>query len=278
VPNLLQWGLAFRPHHIDDLLALDQPLPIEILADNYLHHQGGPLLAWTDRVAERHPILLHGVAMNIGSIDPIDHDYLKCIRELTHRYQVRVISDHLCFTRTGRHSSFELLPIVKNQSELLRIAEKVSLIQDVLQYPLTIENVSAYVSYGEDEMSDGVFLRELAAKTGCKILLDINNLYVNAHNFNFDAKAALSEFPQAAIAQMHIAGHQNRGEFLFDSHDQTITGGVWNLLKDCLDIRRQAAKPLEAVPIILENDDDKAPFTMLWDDIQKGQQLGNAFS
>ena len=273
----LSWGLGLRPQLYEGLARQVTPaLHLELMADNYFDHVGGPLLEWTYRLAEAHPLLLHSVGLNIGSFDPIDQDYLTRIQKLIRCFNISVYSDHLCFTRSGGKSTFELLPIKKNNFELNRITQRVNEVQDKLGRKIALENPSAYVSYRSEQMSELEFLMELHHRTGCGILFDVNNLYVNAFNFQFDARKEIDILQPEAVDQIHVAGHTIRSNYLFDTHDTKVDQEVWELLNYFLS--RLPQKNTSLPPIVLECDDPHQTLTPLLTEIQSAHTALTGYS
>ena len=239
-------------------------LPIlEVMSDNLLFHRGGPALLRTQRLAEQTPVLLHGVGLNIASADPLDLPYLNELALLRQTLGARIVSDHLSFSRSGGYSSYELLPIVRNKRYLEHVSARVQRVQETLQCQLVLENVSAYVEHSHCEMSEGDFFSELTEKTGCGILLDVNNLYVNSVNFGFDLYRELDRFPLNAVQQLHVAGHSLCDDFLFDTHDQPASAAVIALLD------RVIHRLPNARPIVVEWDDPKADLRAPLEEIQR---------
>jgi uncharacterized protein (UPF0276 family) len=259
------WGVGLRPGHFAswrerakaDEPVQFEPLRLEILTDQMLFHRGGPGLANTDALAKCYPMLLHGVGMNLGAIMPLDPAYLRGVRELIRRFEPAIVSDHLAFSASPSHASQELLPVPRTQNALTRLCERVDAVQTILQREIALENPSAYIAYKNPEMSEGEFFTALCARTGCGLLLDVNNLYVNAHNFTRDSARELHAYPLHAVRQIHVAGHMDFGDYLFDTHDQPVLPAVIALLSEALQF---VARP---VPVILEWDDDAASLSQV---------------
>lgn len=272
------WGVGLRPQHFAGLKVLAAAVPVlEIMADNLIHHVGGPALFHTDKLAERSAVVLHGVGLNVGGVDPLDLNYLEGLKRLVQRYKPAVVSDHLCFTRFHKYETYELLPVVRNARSLKWLCERVNRVQDLLGCRLSLENVSAYVSYQADDMSESAFFKELALRTGCGILLDVNNVFVSAANFGFDAASELLNYPLASVTQIHVAGHSVRGDHLFDTHDEPVKAEVWQLLAVCL-AHLQQIDSHSHVPVILENDATQVPLETLLQEIALGQSVCGVFA
>ncbi|MEN9809006.1 MAG: hypothetical protein RLZZ488_573 [Pseudomonadota bacterium] len=258
------WGLGLRPAHFSDYQSLSTVPPLEIMADNILHHRGGPALQHTLRLATKSPcVVLHGIGLNIGGMEPLSKHYLEGLLELVRLFNPQVVSDHLCFTGAAGLRSYELLPVVRNQHMLEHVVRRVDEVQQTLGRQLSLENVSAYVAYKEDSIPEGEFLNRIADRTGCGILLDVNNVYVSAINFSLDPQAELARFELGFVKQIHVAGHSLREDFLFDTHDGKVCREVWKMC------RAVAAKRTD-IPVILENDDPSATLDELLRELEFG--------
>lgn len=232
-----------------------------------MNHKGGPALYYSDYFAEKSKILLHGVGLNIAGEASISESYLLEIKKLKHRYNPIVISDHLCFNNTKTHHSYELLPIPRTKQDLKRIIERIHFVQEFLSSQISIENISAYVEYEKNDYCEGEFFSEITKATGCGVLFDINNLFVNAFNFSRHAEKELFEFPLHSITQLHMAGHTDCGDYLFDTHDKPVCEGVLQLLKIL-----KSKINLSKIPIILENDDSDTPLELVFSEWEKINQ------
>lgn len=250
------WGVGLRPAHFPEWKNVSQVPVLELMADNLLHHRGGPALWHTRQVVARaQGVVLHGIGLNIGGADPLSNFYLTGLRELIADFKPSVVSDHLCFTQASGLQSYELLPLVLNRASLEHVVERVNVVQNFLGCRYSLENVSTYVEYRESCIPEGEFISEVARRTGCGILLDVNNVYVSAKNFARDPASDLALYNLESVTQIHVAGHSQKDDFLFDTHDEAVCDEVWVLLKGVLQrLRQRAGSEKEAVPIILEND------------------------
>ena len=253
------FGLGLRPQHYDALLAGGARVDwLEIISENYLVEGGRPL--WMlDRMAERWPVALHGVSLNIGGSDPLDGDYLRALGRLARRVRPRLVSDHLCWTRHGGVQFHDLLPLPQNEQSLRHVATRVRQVQDALGMQLVLENVSSYLRFAGDTLGEAEFLAALVAETDCGLLLDVNNVYVNAHNHGIDALAYLDALPVHAVKQIHLAGHSTDAlgsGLLIDTHDAPVCDGVWALYA-------HARQRFGAVPTMIERDDRIPPLAEL---------------
>lgn len=253
------FGLGLRPQHYDALLAGSARVDwLEILSENYLVDGGRPL--WMlDRMAERWPVAMHGVSLDIGGCDPLDRDYLHALGRLARRVRPRIVSDHLCWTRQAGVQFHDLLPLPQNDDTVLHVAARVRQVQDILGMPLVLENVSSYLRFADDTLDEAQFLSAVVAESGCGLLLDVNNVFVNAHNHGFDAVAFLDRLPPGSVHQIHLAGHSEdaRGSgLLIDTHDAPVSDGVWSLFAD-------AVRRFGNVPAMIERDDHIPPLDVL---------------
>lgn len=261
---MFEWGIGLRPQHFKEWLREETRPLFEILSDNYIYQKGGPALDCLDRLVSERPPLLHGIGLNIGGRDPIDKSYLERLKRLQARTGAVLISDHLCFCRGLGIETYDLLPLPHNQAELLRIEQRVNEVQDHLGQALCLENISAYLKFSDASMTDVEFLMELCHRTGCRILLDVNNLFVSCRNLGWDAAEQLTIIDVELVSAMHVSGYSLRGECLYDSHDQAVSDPVLDLLQMALDLGVNA-------PVILERDDADLNYGSLreeWERIQ----------
>ncbi len=245
---MLGFGLGLRTQHYHDFLNEPQPVDwLEIISDNYLVDGGKPL-SMLDQIRERYPMVMHGVSMSIGAVNGVDKSYLKKLKALEQRVQPLWISDHLCWTGVHGKVMHDLLPLPFTEEALHVVKNNIALVQEYMQRPLVIENVSSYVEFACSEMTEWEFLSELCQTTGCQLLLDINNIYVSAFNHGFSSMDFLQGIPVGSVAQFHLAGHQNNGNHLIDTHDHPVCDGVWSLY-------REALKRFGNIPTMIERDD-----------------------
>jgi len=202
----------------------------EVISENFLDHQG-----WAARVLEHvaahRPVVMHGVSLSIGGSDPLDRAYLAKLRMLAERVRPAWISDHLCWTGFAGVNTHDLLPMPLTPESLAHVADRVRGVQDVLGRPLILENPSTYLEFAASIIPECDFLAALADQTGCGLLLDVNNVFVSAHNHGFDAAAYIDALPADRIVQMHLAGPTVAGACLIDTHDQPVPDQVWNLYR-----------------------------------------------
>ncbi len=224
-------GLGLRNVHFDAILSGErQDLWFEAISENFMDSGGRPR-AIIRAVAERYPIVLHGVSLSIGSTDPLDRAYLASLKRLADEVHPAWVSDHLCWTGVNGHNSHDLLPMPLTAESLNHVAARVRQVQDILERPLILENPSSYVRFAQSTMDEPAFLRALADQTGCGLLLDVNNVYVSCFNAGTDPVAYLDAFPCDRVVQMHLAGHQDFGTHLIDTHDRPVRPEVWELFR-----------------------------------------------
>lgn len=212
-------GAGLRAPHVADLLARTPDVGFfELLTENHLD-VGGRRAEATERVAALYPVVLHGVSMNLGSVDPLDRAYLLKVKALATRTGAAWVSDHLCFTGVAGLNTHDLLPIPRTEASLAHVVRRVREAQDVLERPLVIENPSSYATYRASTIPEAEFLARLAEEADCLLLLDVNNVHVSARNHGFDAEAYVDLLPADRVAQIHLAGHHDAGTHLIDTHD-----------------------------------------------------------
>lgn len=223
-------GLGLKAEHYAQALSCDAPgLWFEVHPENYM--VGGPRLAWLERIAERHTLSLHGVSLSLAADASPDEAHLQRLRRLVEHVQPMLISEHLAWSTWHGQYLPDLLPFPRSHAALARITENVQRTQQALGRRIAIENPSHYLHLNGHDWDEIDFLTELALRTGCGLLLDINNVYVSAHNLGFDAQRYIDRFPAAAILEIHLAGHSHdeSGALLIDSHDAPIDEAVWAL-------------------------------------------------
>jgi len=259
------FGLGLRPQHYDALLSADTNAVdwLEIVSENYLVDGGRPL-SMLDRIGERWPLAMHGVSLDIGGSDPLDRDYLRALGKLAKRVRPALVSDHLCWTRHAGVQLHDLLPLPCNEDTLLHVATRVRQVQDALGRQLVLENVSSYLRFTSNTLEEAEFLSALVADTGCGLLLDINNVYVNAHNHGIDAIRYLDVLPRHAVRQIHLAGHSEDAlgsGLLIDTHDAPVCDAVWALYA-------HAMQRFGGVPTMIERDDHIPPLAELLGELE----------
>ncbi|QPC99033.1 DUF692 domain-containing protein [Qipengyuania soli] len=253
------FGLGLRRTHYADFLGGRVPVDfVEVISENYMV-DGGKSLRILEEVRARHPVILHGVSLSIGSAHGLDRDYLARLRTLAERIEPLWVSDHLCWTRTSAHNSHDLLPLPLTREALDVVCDNIDAAQTALARPMLFENPSSYLTFPHDEMAEWEFLAEMVRRTGCYLLLDVNNVYVSAHNHSFDARDYISGLPLDRVRQIHLAGHQP-GEIIVDTHDRAVSDGVWQLFGEVM-------KHSIDVAVMIERDDKIPPLPNLLDEL-----------
>ena len=241
-------GIGLRPKHFGRLLDGRPPVDwMEAVSENYLAPGGRPVAA-LEKVRSEVPVALHGVSLSIGSTDPLDRPYLAALRALVDRIHPAIVSDHLCWGRHGGRYVHDLWPLPLTEEALAHVVERVGQVQDALGRQILLENVSSYVAFRESTISEWEFIGEVARRADCGILLDVNNIYVSARNHGFSAAGYIAGVPADRVAQFHLAGHSDKGTYLFDSHDARVPESVW-------DLYRIAVARFSPVPSLIEWDD-----------------------
>jgi uncharacterized protein (UPF0276 family) len=222
-------GVGLRTVHFAHVLE-EQPAVdwFEIISENFMDTAGRPMLV-LDRIAERYPIVMHGVSMSIGSTDPLDREYLKKLRALADRVHAHWVSDHLCWTGVASRNMHDLLPLPYTEECLAHVVARIREVQERLERPLVIENPSSYVEYRHSTMSEWEFLARMAEDADCGLLLDVNNVYVSSVNHDFDPNAYVDAIPPERVVQYHLAGHTNHGTHILDTHSDHVIEAVWEL-------------------------------------------------
>ncbi len=259
-------GLGLRSAHIDQILHQRPDVPwFEILTDNHMA-QGGLIPDQLTAVRENYPISLHCVGMSLGGVEPLNMEYLATLKWMIKQYQPTQVSDHLCFTNYGKHQFNDLLPIPFTMESFQHTSSRIKQIQDYLGIKILIENVSSYLQFEASEMNEAEFLSELVSETGCGILLDINNAYVNEFNHGFSAKTFIDTLPTDSVGEVHLAGYEDKSDYLIDAHNNRVTEPVWSLFEHYL----QHAK---GAPVLIEWDNDIPEFSVLLDEAEKAEQI-----
>jgi len=239
----------------------------EIISENYLDSQGRPR-AVLDQIAERYPVVTHGVSLSIGSTADLDLDYLQRLKRLAERIRPVWISDHLCWTGVLGKNTHDLLPLPLTEEALQHVIQRVIRVQEFLERPLVLENPSSYVTFQSSTMTEWEFLSRLAAESGCGLLLDVNNVYVSSVNHDFDPVEYLDQIPAEHVVQIHLAGHTNCGTHLIDTHDGPVIRAVWELY-------RRAIERCGPVSTLLEWDARIPPFEDLLAEARRAEQWRN---
>ena len=230
---------------------------------------GGRALEVLEGVRANYPIVMHGVSMSIGSTDPLNRSYLRQLRDLARRFDPAWISDHLCWTGVGGRNLHDLLPLPYTEEAISHVVARIRDVQEILERPILIENVSSYMAFADSTMPEWEFLSAIVNEADCGILLDINNIFVSAFNHNFDANHYIDVVPAERVVQYHLAGHSDHGTYLLDTHDHPVRDEVWALYE-------RAARRFGAVSAVVEWDDNIPEFAELADTANRARTIFDA--
>lgn len=265
--NSLQYlgcGLGLRAHYYLEIL---NTLPkidwFEIITEDYTLPGGRPLI-YLDKVREHYPIVMHGVSLSLGSTDPLNFDYLKQVKILADRVSAAWISDHCCWTGINDINMHDLIPLPHTEEAINHMANRIMQVQDFLGRQIAIENVSSYIDYNESIMPEWEFLTAIVKKADCRLLLDVNNVYVNSVNHGFNPHDFINKIPVDRIQQFHLAGHTHNGTHLIDTHDMPIIEPVWDLYATAL-------KRFGKISTLIERDDNYPPLSELLAELERAK-------
>lgn len=266
------FGLGLRRTHFDDFLTSDVPVDfVEVISENYMI-EGGRQLRILEQVRAKLPVIIHGVSMSIGSAGGIDADYLAKLKQLEQRIQPLWVSDHLCWTRTSAHNSHDLLPMPLTEEALQAVCRNIDQAQNVLGRAMLFENPSSYLTFPEDELTEWEFLTEMTRRTGCYLLLDVNNIYVSSKNHGFSSEEYLAGLPLDRVRQIHLAGHDPatpERDIIIDTHDREVCDDVWELYA------KAAAMLPQPVATMIERDDHIPALSELLIELDRARGIAN---
>jgi len=252
-------GIGLRPPHYRQLL---DELPdigwLEVHSENYFCDGGQPLY-FLERLRRHYPVSLHGVGLSLGSTDALSCDHLERLARLIDRVEPALVSEHLSWSSVGGRFYNDLLPLPYTEEALALVCRHVDEAQDYLGRQLLVENISSYLQFAESTLPEWEFVAEVARRTGCGILLDVNNIYVSSVNHGFDAARYLRSIPRACVREIHLAGHDHNGRCLIDTHSARVAEPVWALY-------REAVARFGRVPTLIEWDTDLPPLAILLDE------------
>lgn len=264
------YGLGLRTEHFDAVLKEGPAVDwFEIISENFMVAGGKPR-HYLDAIRSSYPMAMHGVSLSIGSTDPFDWNYLRELRDLALHVEPIWISDHLCWTGNGGVNSHDLLPLPYTEEAVAHVASRIGEVQDFLGREILIENVSTYVSFAGAEMDEADFLAEIVRRSGCRILLDVNNIYVSSRNHGYDADAYVAQLPAGSIWQIHLAGHSDYGDYVIDTHDHPVRQEVWDLYARTL-------QQLGSVTTMIERDDHIPPLAEMVAELDLARAIGAEF-
>ena len=271
IPNASGVGLR-APHH--DVFAREKPEVawLEVHSENYFSLDGLPCDI-LQRIRADYPISLHGVGLSLGSVDPIDSGHLNKLKGLIDRIEPGMVSEHLSWSSVDGHHSNDLLPLPHSEESIQHLTERIQKTQDFLGRSILIENVSSYVEFRVSEMPEWQFVNEIARRSGARVLLDINNIFVNSQNHNFSAEDYIENISVELVAEMHLAGHSrqtfNNQTILVDTHDAPVCDDVWQLYE-------LAARRFGPTPTLVEWDSKLPSVATLINEANKAQKIQDA--
>lgn len=261
----LGFGLGLRPKHYPHIFAHWPEVDwFEVISENFMDTDGRPKRNLA-RIRERYPVVMHGVAMSIGTVDPLNSEYLQKLKSLIDWLQPAWVSDHLCWTGIAHRNTHDLLPVPYNEEALAHIVGRIKQVQDYLERPIALENPSTYLEFKSTTMPEAEFIARMAEESGCNLLLDVNNIYVTCFNHRLDPKTYIDATPLDKVIQIHLSGHSNHGTHIVDTHDDHVVDEVWALYKYTL---HKAGR----VPnTMIEWDDHIPEFGILYDELKKAR-------
>ncbi len=270
LPSSLGHGVGLRSEHFQDILEKEPKVDwFEAISENYMDTEGKPLRI-LEKIRADYPIGLHGTSLSIGSVGELNPWYLEKLKKLVDRIQPAIVSDHLCWSEHGGKRLFDLLPLPFTAESLITVVRHVEQLQSYLGRRILLENVSAYISFKHSEMNEWEFLNEVARRSGCGILLDVNNIYVNSFNHGFNPRGYLEGIDSDKVQQYHISGHTDKGKFLFDTHVGEVIQPVWQLYA-------AAVRRFGDVSSLIEWDTEIRGFDELLALNEKGREIAKQF-
>lgn len=268
IPHL-GYGLGLRTPHYDYVLEHKPAVDwFEVISENYMDTDGKARRI-LERVRADYPIATHGVSLSIGTADPLNSSYLERLKNYIEWLEPAWVSDHLCWTGVAHKNTHDLLPVPYTEQALEHIVEHIGMVQDYLGRPLVLENPSTYLQFTNSSIPEHEFLAEMARRSGCGLLLDINNIYVSCYNHALDCKAYIDAIPMEHVVQFHLAGHTNKGNHIVDTHIGPIIDEVWALYQYTL-------PRADGVNIMVEWDDEIPEFPVLYSEIEKARELSES--
>lgn len=270
IPNL-GIGIGLRPVHYEDIFRLEPDIDwFEIISENFMI-EGGKPLENLEKILAKYPIVQHGVSLGIGGADPLDFDYLKKLKALTKVTKTPWLSDHLCWGHLPGAHYHDLLPLPYTKEVVNYVAERARIVQDYLEIPFALENLSSYVAFQDDEMPEWEFYSAVVEKADIYMMLDVNNIYVSSRNHGFDPMKYAQNIPYERVLQIHLAGHTDYGDYVLDTHDNYVRDEVWELYAEIY-------PKTGGVSTLLEWDDNFLSFQDTWTEALKAKKLQQSLS
>lgn len=265
----LGFGLGLRTDHYTTIIE-EKPKAIdwfEIISENFMVEGGKPLY-YLDKIRADYPMVMHGVSLSIAGDHPIDYNYLDKLKTLIERVQPTWVSDHLAWTRGSAHNLHDLLPVPYTEASLTHVVERIDAVQNYLGRPLVLENPSTYVSFSQSTYHEYEFLNEMCHRSGCGLLLDVNNIFVSCENHSWNSQAYLDSINPEYVWQHHLAGHtySYAGKIIIDTHDMPVRDEVWDLYAD-------AVRRFGQVSTMIERDDNIPELPELLAELNRAKHL-----
>lgn len=265
IPNL-GIGIGLRIPHYEEIFRDKPDIDwFEIISENFMVEAGKPLEI-LERILEKYRVVQHGVSLAIGSPDALDFDYLKKLKALTKITKTPWVSDHLCWGRLPGAHYHDLLPLPYTKEVIAYVAERARIVQDYLELPFALENLSSYVAYQADAMTEWEFYAEVVEKADIYMMLDVNNIYVSSRNHGFDPQEYYNNIPLERVLQIHLAGHSDYDSYVLDTHDNHVIDEVWQIYADVY-------PRTGGVSTLLEWDDNFLSFQKTWEEALKAKQF-----
>ena len=262
----LGFGLGLRTEHYQQIIDTKPNVDwFEVISENYMIPGGKPLF-YLDKIRADYPMVMHGVSLSIGASTPLDKGYLAELKQLAERIEPAWISDHLCWTGIHGINLHDLLPLSYTTETINHVVDRISQVQEYLGRQILIENVSSYVSFKNAEMPEWEFINHISKKSGCLLLLDVNNIYVSSVNHGFNAHEFIDAIHMNSVQQIHLAGHENHGDYIIDTHDAPVVKEVW-------DLYAHAINRFGAISTMIERDDHTPPIAELVKELDHARKL-----
>ena len=262
-------GVGLRSVHFGHILEENPAVDwFEILSEHFMDTGGRPMYV-LDQIAERYPIVMHGVSLSIGSTDPLNFEYLKRLKALAKRVKAIWLGDHVCWTGVAGRNGHDLYPVPFNEETLAHIVGRIKTVQDFLEQPLVLENPSTYMTFVASTLSEEEFIARMAEEADCGLLLDVNNVYINCRNHDLDPLEYLQGVPYDRVVQIHLGGHTDKQKYCLDTHDGPVSDPVWALYAN---VMRRAGERAT----LLEWDDKIPKFQELHREVLRAQRFRRA--
>jgi len=260
-----KYGIGLRPVHYADIIKTKPTIDFfEILTEDFIHLRGDDC-DWLEKIRAGYPVAMHGVSLSIGSTDPLNKNYLNALKKFMHHVNPISVSDHFCWTGVNKINTHDLLPLPFTQEVVDHVVSRIQQVQDFLGRQIMLENVSSYVTFSNPDMTEWEFIAEIAKRADCFILLDVNNIYVNAFNHGFSAEDYVQAMPVDRVKQFHLSGHQHCGTHIIDTHDDNIVDAVW-------DLYAKAVQRFPNASLIIERDAQIPPLGELIDELNRARK------